>query len=70
MVVPPYVHPFLLKLCDVWPSGRPSIRSSGPDVRRLPHFFLEQIRENVGSGGDKWGYDEDNEEGRWGLCNF
>ena len=55
MVVPPYVHPFLLQLCDVWPSGRPSIRLSGPDVRRLPHFFLEQMRENMGSGGDKWG---------------
>ena len=39
MVVPPYVHPFLLQLCDVWPLGRPPIRSSGLDVRRFPLFW-------------------------------
>ena len=37
----------------------------GPRCRKL-----EQMRENMGGRGDKWGYDEDNEEGKWCHCSF
>ena len=38
MVLPPYLYSFLLQLCDVWPSGRPSLRSIRVDACLYPHF--------------------------------
>ena len=43
MVLPPYDHPFLCKLCVLWSSDRPWIRPSRLDARRLPHFRAVQF---------------------------